>query len=122
MIGFFLANELKLISPGDFPYIKEAGVHNVIGGIIFGIGMVLAGGCASGTLFRVGEGNVSSVIALIGMLCGIGIFAEIYGYIFNIISISSLGEVTIYQVLGVSPWFLIAGVIVFSIFIVFFQN
>ena len=32
-------------------------VHVVIAGFIFGIGMVLAGGCASGSLYKIGEGN-----------------------------------------------------------------
>jgi uncharacterized membrane protein YedE/YeeE len=40
-------------------------VGNIIGGFIFGIGMVLAGGCASGTTYRVGEGNTTSWLAAI---------------------------------------------------------
>ncbi|VAX22995.1 UPF0394 inner membrane protein YeeE family protein, partial [hydrothermal vent metagenome] len=32
-------------------------VHSAIGGLIFGIGMVFAGGCASGSLYKSGEGN-----------------------------------------------------------------
>lgn len=35
----------------------------IIGGLIFGMGMVLAGGCASGTTYRVGEGNTTSWVA-----------------------------------------------------------
>jgi len=45
-----------------------------LGGILFGIGMVLAGGCAAGTLYRVGEGNVPSLIAAVGMITGMGAF------------------------------------------------
>lgn len=37
---------------------------SLVGGIIFGIGMILAGGCASGSLWRVGEGHLKLVIAL----------------------------------------------------------
>lgn len=33
-------------------------VGSVVGGFIFGIGMIFAGGCASGSLWRVGEGNI----------------------------------------------------------------
>lgn len=36
------------------------------GGIIFGVGMVLAGGCGAGTLWRVGEGHVKLWVALLG--------------------------------------------------------
>ncbi len=47
------------------------------GGILFGIGMVIAGGDAAGTLFRVGEGNVPSFIAAIGMITGMAAFGFI---------------------------------------------
>lgn len=38
---------------------------SVLGGLIFGIGMVFAGGCASGSLWRVGEGHLKLVVAVI---------------------------------------------------------
>lgn len=58
------------------------GVHEVIGGIIFGVGMVLAGGCASGSLYKIGEGNGTSMLAIIGISFGQAIFADIGG-VFN---------------------------------------
>lgn len=36
---------------------------SVLGGLIFGIGMVFAGGCASGSLWRIGEGHLKLVVA-----------------------------------------------------------
>lgn len=56
------------------------GPHELIGGLIFGIGMVLAGGCASGTLYKIGEGNGTSVIALTTMIFGQAIFVDIGGW------------------------------------------
>jgi uncharacterized membrane protein YedE/YeeE len=41
-----------------------------IGGLIFGFGMVLAGGCTSGTWYRVGKGMLGSFMALIGFAIG----------------------------------------------------
>lgn len=38
---------------------------SLVGGLIFGFGMVIAGGCGSGCLFRVGEGNVKLIVVLI---------------------------------------------------------
>ena len=38
---------------------------SALGGLIFGIGMVFAGGCASGSLWRVGEGHLKLVVAII---------------------------------------------------------
>lgn len=48
---------------GSFPWI---GV--IIGSYIFGIGIVLAGGCATGTWYRAGEGLIGSWIALFGYM------------------------------------------------------
>jgi len=38
---------------------------SLLGGLIFGIGMVFAGGCASGSLWRIGEGHLKLVVAVI---------------------------------------------------------
>jgi uncharacterized membrane protein YedE/YeeE len=46
-------------------------VGNVIGGLMFGFGMVFAGGCASRNLARVGAGDLRSLMTLIVM----GLFA-----------------------------------------------
>ncbi len=40
----------------------------IIGSFIFGIGIVLAGGCATGTWYRAGEGLLGSWIALFGYM------------------------------------------------------
>lgn len=43
------------------------GWHIVIGGLIFGFGMVFTGGCASGSLYKAGEGNVGSMLVLVAI-------------------------------------------------------
>ena len=40
-------------------------IENLLGGLMFGIGMTLASGCGSKTLIRVGGGNIKSVMVLI---------------------------------------------------------
>lgn len=42
----------------------------IVGAVIFGIGMVIAGGCASGTLMRVGEGFTMQMLALLFFVIG----------------------------------------------------
>ena len=55
--------------------VTPVGVHTLLGGLLFGFGMVLAGGCASGTLYRIGEGYVASLVALVGALGGMFLLA-----------------------------------------------
>lgn len=51
-------------------YIQDVGVHTIIGGFLFGIGAVISGGCASGTLMRMGEGFVQQWITIIFFIMG----------------------------------------------------
>ncbi|HSQ17740.1 MAG TPA: YeeE/YedE family protein [Anaerolineales bacterium] len=64
MFGFGVMALAGLIKFSPTPLFWGA---NLVGGIIFGIGMVLAGGCASGITYRVGEGMVGALSALIGL-------------------------------------------------------
>lgn len=55
---------------GVEPYIAPLSLATAIGAFMFGIGMVVAGGCASGTLMRVGEGFFMNMIALVFFIVG----------------------------------------------------
>jgi len=47
-----------------------AWVENLLGGLIFGVGMTLASGCGNKTLIRIGGGNLKSIVvlAIIGLI------------------------------------------------------
>ncbi|NLS10641.1 YeeE/YedE family protein [Nesterenkonia sp. MY13] len=52
------------------------GVGLFLGAFIFGIGMQLGGGCASGTLFAVGSGQSTVIPTLIGFIAGSVIYTS----------------------------------------------
>jgi uncharacterized membrane protein YedE/YeeE len=56
------------------------GWHAFIAGLIFGIGMVFAGGCASGSLYKIGEGNGTAIIVVLSISVTQAIFADIGGW------------------------------------------
>jgi hypothetical protein len=69
IIGANLLNDLgyiRLIPQTFYP------IANILGGYLFGIGMVLAGGCGSGIWYRAGEGQFASIFGIIGFFMGIG--------------------------------------------------
>jgi uncharacterized membrane protein YedE/YeeE len=74
MAGFPLLAWAGLIKLSPKPLFWGA---NLVGGIVFGIGMVLAGGCASGITYRVGEGVVAALSAVVGLATG-GIVTAMY--------------------------------------------
>ncbi len=61
-------------------YVVPISVTTGVGAFMFGIGMVIAGGCASGTLMRVGEGFFMNVISLGGFIVGSLVGAHHFGW------------------------------------------
>jgi uncharacterized membrane protein YedE/YeeE len=57
-----------------------AGIHSVIAGFIFGVGMVFAGGCASGSLYKTGEGNSVAALVVLSISVTQAIFVDIGGW------------------------------------------
>ncbi len=75
-IGFAMVMSTIVGDPasGRLPedaHILPLGIATVIGGGLFGIGMVLAGGCISGSLYRMGEGYLGSWLAMGGVMVGL---------------------------------------------------
>ena len=77
---------------------------NLLGGGIFGIGMVLAGGCVVGTLYKLGAGSLPSACAFLGLLAGSALYAEFHPYWKHLAIATRLSDAaTLPQLLGVSP-------------------
>jgi hypothetical protein len=63
MIGFSILAFAGTVTLAPKPLMWGA---NIVGGLIFGFGMVLAGGCASGITYRTGEGMMGALMAVLG--------------------------------------------------------
>lgn len=61
-------------------HVLPVGLNLVVGGLLFGVGMVIAGGCVSGTLFRIGEGYTASLVTLGGILGGLSLAAHTWNW------------------------------------------
>ena len=69
ILNWILPNPL----PGEFPssaHVLPVGLSTIIAGVVFGIGMVVSGGCISGTIYRIAEGYVASIITMLGVIIG----------------------------------------------------
>ena len=55
---------VSLAPPGLFP------AAQVVGGLVFGAGMALAGGCVTGILWKAGAGSVATALAVAGFALG----------------------------------------------------
>ena len=71
--------------------ILPVGISTVVGGLIFGFGMVISGGCVSGSLYRMAEGYVASWVSIAGVLVGMGLMSHSWNWWWdNFISHESL--------------------------------
>ena len=80
--GIVMSRQVPLTSLGIYPpsaNVLPLGIHTALGGLLFGIGLVLAGGCVSGSLYRMGEGYVASWVAFVGVMGGL----LVSGYTWN---------------------------------------
>jgi uncharacterized protein len=78
LIGLAGITVLKVTGvTGTYVFVIPVGTQDIIGGVIFGFGMVMAGGCASGTLWRVGEGHLKLWVALVGFIFGAGLLPTV---------------------------------------------
>jgi uncharacterized membrane protein YedE/YeeE len=96
---------------------------NIIGGYLFGMGIVLAGGCGSGIVYRIGEGNLAYVFAVFSFFFGIsatkfGTLKPLYDLLLSMRWPKEGPAPTLYSVLGVNKWVVIAGIsAVFLLFV-----
>jgi uncharacterized membrane protein YedE/YeeE len=79
MIGFGLLSGLGWIDPSKAFYTapRLRWLSAVVGGLMFGCGMVLGSGCGSKTLVRIGGGSLKSV--LVFLLIAVSAFATLKG-------------------------------------------
>ena len=105
MLLFELARLLGLLPNFPFPLYYSPSAANVVGGLLFGIGMVLAGGCVVGTLYRMCAGSTLSAVAFVGLIVGSAGYAEIFPFWSGFIKQTTFfpGIITLPQLLGVAP-------------------
>ncbi|TFB19509.1 YeeE/YedE family protein [Filobacillus milosensis] len=65
-----LAFGLSFFGTGASGYVAPLGISLLVGSFMFGIGMQLGGGCASGTLYAVGGGRTVMFVTLLFFIVG----------------------------------------------------
>ncbi|GKX54934.1 membrane protein [Leminorella grimontii] len=116
-IGLFAFIELgwaKLPS-GDFRWLAT-----LVGGLMFGIGMGLAGSCSTGAYYRAAEGLVGSMVAVVGFVISSWYIRQPSGkQIFAPISAPSLPDASLTQTLNISPWIAVLALTLITLFLTY---
>lgn len=77
IVGANLIEDLGLMGEFGLRRTVFEPVAAIVGGYLFGIGMVIAGGCGSGVLYKQGEGQFAASVATFGFITAI--LATIFG-------------------------------------------
>jgi uncharacterized membrane protein YedE/YeeE len=112
MIGLYALHGIGFI---EFPTVPATYiVGNLVGGLIFGVGMAMAGFCPGTAVAGAGEGKIDYLVpGILGFLVGAVIYGLTYDKVFPQISaIANYGNVTMPQLWNINPYL---AVLVFTI-------
>lgn len=88
-------------------------VANAVGGLIFGVGMVVLGYCPGTGVAAIGEGSRHAIPGVIGMIVGAALYAEAYPWISaNVLKLADYGKATMATATGLSPWWFVVGLVI----------
>ncbi|MET0312456.1 MAG: YeeE/YedE family protein [Burkholderiaceae bacterium] len=101
MIGFGALAFAGVIDPTKTLYASSRWIwlSTAVGGLMFGFGMVLASGCGSKTLVRIGSGNLKSLVVF--LVLGVAAFATLKG-ITAVVRVNTVDRVAIDFATGTS--------------------
>src|SRR5690242_2708382 len=110
MVGVEILETLALV---DIPLRPLHWLSNIVGGLLFGAGMILSGGCSGSTWYRVGEGAIGAWVVLLGFAigattAGVGLLAPVRTLLQRpTISLGDGGAPTLANIVGLSPWIVV---------------
>ena len=115
-IGLLILTSTGLV---EIPESTYPIIGTVIGSFIFGIGIILSGGCATGTWYRAGEGLIGSWMALIAY--GFTAAATKYGLLLplmNGVNKPTNVNASMSQTTGIPTWIWVALLTIITILLV----
>lgn len=124
IVGANIINDMGVVNLAVQPFYPIA---NIIGGYIFGLGIVMVGGCGSGVWYKIGEGQFNSVIAVMCFFIGIhmtatGILSPVYKLLRSVIvPVGGHRFPALWHIFGEGPsvkWIVIATVVIPIIFFI----
>lgn len=102
--GVLVAAELGFGPTAPLPPTRIA--SNLVGGVVFGIGMATAGYCPGTIAAQAGEGHLDALVAgLAGLITGALVYGLVQPWLApRLADIGALGRVSLPSLLGASPW------------------
>ena len=115
MVGVEILETLALV---DIPPRPLHWLSNIVGGLLFGVGMILSGGCSGSTWYRTGEGAVGAWVVLLGFAtgattAGVGVLSPVRTLLQKpTLTTADGGPPTLASLTGLPSWLVIAAIVV----------
>ena len=105
MVGILLLSNLEIITLSHKPMNVGA---VLLGGALFGAGWAIMGFCPGTSLGALGEGRWHAVFAIIGMVVGAALYAELYPFLKStVLAWKDFGKIGLPEALGISQWVIV---------------
>lgn len=105
MVGIYLLLDARIIALGHKPMNVGA---VILGGILFGAGWSVMGYCPGTSIGALGEGRWHAIFAVLGMVAGAALYAELYPFFKStVLAWSDFGKIGLPETLSISPWAII---------------
>jgi uncharacterized membrane protein YedE/YeeE len=105
MVGILLLSNLEIIKLSHKPMNVGA---VLIGGALFGAGWAVMGFCPGTSIGALGEGRWHAVFAIIGMVVGAALYAEIYPMLKStVLAWKDFGKIGLPEAMGISQWVIV---------------
>ena len=114
MVGVEILETLSIV---DIPLRPLRWLSNVVGGLLFGAGMIVSGGGPGSAWYRVGEGAIGAWVVLLGFAigattAGLGILSPVRALLQKpILTTADGGPPTLASLTGLSPWIVVAALV-----------
>jgi len=112
-LGLFWLGRLGILDVSRVYLLPTYVAPHLVGGLVFGVGFVMGGLCPGTSCVSLSSGKLDGLVLLGGMLLGIVLFNEAYPLVAAFYDSTSLGQVTLSDLLHVSQ-----GVMVFALVVV----
>ena len=105
MVGILLLSDAGIIGLSHKP-MKFGAV--LLGGALFGTGWAVMGFCPGTSIGALGEGRWHAVFAIIGMVVGAALYAELYPFLkLTVLAWKDFGKVGLPEAAGISQWVIV---------------
>jgi len=105
MVGILLLSNFEIVTLSHKPMNVGA---VLLGGALFGVGWAVMGFCPGTSLGALGEGRWHAVFAIMGMVAGAALYAELYPVLKStVLAWKDFGKIGLPEAMGISQWVIV---------------